>query len=121
MPTIKIEGLKELHQNLKKLSDKLPKELKTVSKDAAEIVATEARTLAPVLTGRLRGRVKAGATAKGGDVRIMGLVYAKPIVFGWKRHNIAPNPFIYHALDNRRDEVIARFEKDVNALVEKSF
>lgn len=121
MPAIQIEGLKQLSKNLKQVSNKLPKELKAASKDAAEIVAAESRTLAPVLTGRLRGRVKAGATVKGADVRIMGLVYAPPIVFGWRKHNIAPNPFIYKALDRRRDEVIAKFEKDVNALIEKTF
>jgi hypothetical protein len=121
VPAIQIEGLKELSKNLKRVSDQLPKELKAVSKDAAEIVASESRTMAPVLTGRLRDRVKAGATAKGADVRIMGLVYAPPIVFGWRKHNIRPNPFIYRALDKRRDEVIERFEKGVNALIEKTF
>lgn len=121
MPSIKIEGLKELSGHLKKLSAELPKELKAVSKDAAEIVATEARGIVPVRTGRLRGQIKAGATAKGGDVRVSGLVYAKPIHFGWAKHNIRPNPFIYKARDKRHDEVIAKFEKGLNDLVERNF
>ncbi len=121
MPAVRIDGLRELSRDLKKLSAELPKELKAVSKDAAEIVADESRTLAPVRSGKLRGKVKAGATAKGGDVRIGGLPYAGPIVFGWRKHNIEPNPFIFTALDKRRDEVIEKFEKGIDALVERSF
>lgn len=118
MPSVKIEGLKELSAHFKKLSAELPKELKAVSKDAAEIVATEARGIVPVLSGKLRGKIKAGATAKGGDVRVNGLVYAKPIHFGWKRHNIKPNPFLYKARDKRVDEVIAKFQKGLHDLIE---
>lgn len=121
MPSIKIEGLSKLSKNLKQLDAQLPKELKSVSKDAAELVAEEGRTLAPVRTGRLRGAIRAGATAKGGDVRITGLIYAKPIHFGWKRHHIQPNPFLYKALDKRRAEVIAKFEKGLHDLVEHTF
>ena len=121
MPSVKIEGLSKLSRELKKLSADLPKELKTVSKDAAEIVASEARTIVPIRTGRLRSRIKAGATAKGGDVRVSGLIYAKPIHFGWARHHIRPNPFVYHALDSRRAEVIEKFRDGVHDFVERTF
>jgi hypothetical protein len=45
--------------------------------------------------------------------------YAGPIHFGWPRHNIAPNPFIYDALDDRKAEVIDKYEAHIEALVEK--
>lgn len=121
MPSIKIEGLSKLSKDLKQLSTTLPKELQAVSRDAAEIVAIEGRTLAPVRSGRLRGFIKAGATARGADVRISGLIYANPIHFGWKKHHIKPNPFLYRALDNRRDAVIQQFEKGLHDLVERTF
>jgi len=41
------------------------------------------------------------------------------IHFGWARHNISPNPFLYKARDSRYDEVIDKFEKEVAALVNK--
>lgn len=121
MPSIKIEGLRELSAHLKKVSADLPKELKKVSKDAAEIVAAEARTIVPVRSGRLRNKIQAGATLKGADVRAMGLPYAAVIHFGWKRHNIRPNPFLYKALDSRREEVIAKFEEGLHDLIEHNF
>lgn len=120
MPEIRITGLRKLSAELKKLSKDLPKELKSVSKDAAEIVAVEARTIVPVRTGALRGAIKSAAVVDGGRVRVGGLPYAKPIHFGWRAHNIVPNPFIYDALDNRRGEVIAKFEKDTAALIERT-
>lgn len=121
MPAIKIEGLAALSRDLKKVSADLPKKLQAVSKDAAEIVATEGRILAPKRSGRLAGMIKAGATAKGADVRINGLVYAGPVHFGWRKHNIEPNPFLYDALDKRRDEVFDKFEDGLSAFIDRSF
>jgi hypothetical protein len=119
--TIKVEGLTKLNRELRAISTKLPRELTKVSKDAAEVVADEARVIVPVLTGRLRNSIRPGATQRGALVRAgRGIVYGRVIHFGWPRHNIRPQPFLYDALDKRRDEVIARFEKGVTELVEKS-
>ena len=118
---IRIEGLVKLSRELKKLETQLPKELRKVSKAAAEIVAADSRTKVPVLTGRLQRQIKAAATQKGGQVRVTGVPYAAPIHFGWRKHHIRPNPFIYHALDARRGEVIATFEKGLHDLMEQTF
>lgn len=121
MVDVKIQGIKSLSRELKKLSDELPKELKKIGKDAAEIVAVEARGIVPVLSGRLRNKIKAGATTKGGDVRVSGLPYANPIHFGWRKHNIRPNPFLYNALDSRTAEVIEAYSRGIGDLLEKTF
>lgn len=121
MPEIQIEGLKKLRKELKELDVKLPKEMTKLGKEGAEIVATEMRGRTPVRTGRLRNAEKASGLATGGQVTIKGLPYIKPIVFGWVKHNIRPNPFPYEALDARRAEVIEKFEKGLKALVDKSF
>ncbi len=117
---VRIEGLDKLHREFKAISKELPKELKAVSKAGAEIVADEGRVRVPVLTGKLRAAIKAGATAKGGIVRVK-LDYAPPIHFGWTAHNIDPDPFLYDALDDRREEVTQIVNDGVRDLVEKTF
>ena len=120
---IEVEGLKELSRDLKKLDKELLKELKAVNKDAAEVVATEARVLVPVRSGRLKSSIKASGTQAAGLVRAgkAGVPYTKVIHFGWARHNIKPQPFLYEALDKRKSEVYERYEKQVNELVERTF
>jgi hypothetical protein len=38
-----------------------------------------------------------------------GVEYAGPIHFGWPKKRIRPNPFIYDAIDGRRQEVAQRY------------
>lgn len=115
---VKIEGLRELNASLKAISKELPRELTKLSKEAAGIVAPEAQSLAPVRTGRLRGSVTAGATQAGGFVKVSG-PYAGPIVGGWPKHNIRRNPFIFHALDNKTDEVIDKYQDGIADLIDR--
>jgi HK97 gp10 family phage protein len=119
MAEIKVEGLAELRKGLKDLDAKFPKELNKVAKASAEVVATEARQIVPRRSGALQSSIKASGLAKGGVVKSGGLAYHRVIHFGWPRHNIKPNPFLYHALDNRHDEVVEKFEREVQALVNK--
>jgi hypothetical protein len=118
--TIHVEGLTKLRRELKKVDAGLAKELNKVGKDVAEIVAATARVDAPRLTGRLAGTIKAGSTAGGAYVKAGGVPYAAPIHWGWRKHNIAPQPFLYEALDARRDEVIEKYVAGLNALIDGS-
>lgn len=116
MTTVRITGLKELNAALKAIGRELPKEMTKLSKESAEIVAPEAQSLAPVLTGRLRGAVQAGATQKGGYVKV-STPYVGPIVGGWPKHHIKPNPFLWHALDNKTDDVIDHCQDGIADLI----
>ncbi len=98
------------------------KDFTKVGQDAADLVAQEGRALAPRgETLRLRRSVKAKATKTRSSVRAGGgrIVYAGVIHFGWPRHNIEPQPFLYDALDKRLDDVVRLYEKRVEALVVK--
>lgn len=119
---VRIMGLRKLDRELRRLGAEIPKQLREVSKDAAELVASEARSVAPQRSGRLAASVRASGTARGGVVRagLARVPYAGVIHFGWPRHHIAPQPFLYEALDRRREEVIRRFEQDVAALIERT-
>ena len=118
---IEIEGIKKLSRQLKQLDGDLLKELKSINKEAAEKVADEARSLVPVRSGTLKSSIRASGLQSTGVVRSgnKSVPYANVIHFGWRRHNIEPNPFLYDALDERRQEVLATYEKQLNQLIDK--
>lgn len=97
------------------------KDLSAVNKSAAEVVADSARGKVPVLSGQLRGSIRARGTQRFGSVAAgrRSIPYAGPIHFGWPRHNIEPQPFIYDALEERSDAVIEKYDQFIEALVIK--
>ena len=117
---VKIEGLREVNKALKDLSDDLKNAMKETHLEAAKTVLPEAIRLAPVRTGALANSLRATATRTGGRIRAgAGAVpYAGPIHFGWPARRIKPQPFVYEALDPRRDEVIDVYVKRLNHLIE---
>lgn len=118
---VTVTGLKELSKSCKAIDKGMNKDLLSIGKTAAEEVATTGRDLAPKLTGRLAASVRPGSTSTGAYVAARGLIYGPPIHFGWKRHNIRPNPFLYHALDARKDDVIERYEQQVTEFIDRNF
>lgn len=117
-PAIKVEGAKELRKALGRMGADL-KDLTKINREAADTVAGDARGRAPRLTGRLAGSVKSRATKTRASVQAGGRLvpYAGPIHFGWSARNIEAQPFLYTALDRRRDEVVRRYQRRVDELV----
>jgi len=98
------------------------KDLREIHLAAARIVEEVARENAPVRSGRLRRTIKAGATRTRGTVsagRNGSVPYAGPIHFGWPARNIESQPFIFDALDARKDQVVRQYEERVGQLVER--
>lgn len=117
---IQVEGARELRRALKKAGDEA-EDLKDAHQAAGEVVVTEAQSIVPTLSGRLgasirASRAKAGATVKAGGA---GVVYAGVQHFGWPGHNISPNPFLYTAIDNRRNEVIEAYETAIDKITDR--
>lgn len=111
---IQVEGASELRKALRQAGDDAS-DLKQVHADVGEVVVREAQAIGPRRTGTLLGsgratRNKTSAVVKFGRASVP---YAGVIHFGWPAHNIAPNPFVYDALDHRRQEVIDIYEKRV--------
>jgi HK97 gp10 family phage protein len=127
--TIEVQGIKKLRKELKALDTELGNKaqtgaLKRVMLETAEIVAAESRSLAPKLTGALADSVRAQGRATTGVVKAgrgARLPYAAAIHFGWAKHGIRANPFVYEAIDHRRDEVINRVDRAISNLVEQTF
>jgi HK97 gp10 family phage protein len=119
---LEIEGLKEVQRDLRALSKDSRDDMKDTHRKAGEIIAVAAKPLAPNLTGRLSSTIVSAPTQRQGRVRIgrgQSVPYAGPIHFGWPARRIKPQPFIYEALDGRRDEVLKVYEQRMDQLIRK--
>jgi hypothetical protein len=130
---VQITGLRDLAKALKAVEGGVA-DLKAVNLEAAELVAQRAEDFAPVRSGNLRDTVRAAGQQSFGVVRAGNrgdVPYAAPIHWGWgTRPNaakgwrggpIAPNPFLYDAADERRDEVIETYERALGRLITDNF
>lgn len=117
MVSVRLSGEKELSARFKAAAKA---DFRAANLEAAQTVAGDATSRVPVLTGRLQASIRASATPKAGVVRagFARLPYAGVIHFGWPRHNIAPNPFLYDALDARSAEVFEVFRKRLETIMD---
>ena len=119
-PTITVDGARDLRKALRSV-DGGTADLKEAHAAAAEIVERRAVDLVPRMSGLLSGSIRSSGQAAGGVVRSgrASVPYAGPIHFGWASRNIEPNPFLYDALDDRRDEVLDTYGSQVTGLIER--
>ena len=115
---IQIDNLNQVRRNFNQYGAEFKTELKQTHLKAAKIVEKAARPLVPVRTGKLLASVRASGTQRFAAVRAgkKSVPYAPPIHWGWAKRGIKPNPFLYEALDKRRDEVIKAYEKQIAEL-----
>lgn len=121
---VKIEGLAKTRTALRKLSDDIDYraiEFLPTNKAIAAEVAKDARGYVPFDSGNLSASIRDAATKTSAKVRAgyKSVPYAGPIHFGWPLRRIKPQPFIYDAIDKRRDEIKDRYEKLIKNLIEK--
>lgn len=117
---LEIEGLREVVRDLRGLAEDSREDMKETHRLAGEIVAAAAKPLAPVRTGALSNTIASSPTKYQGRVRLgrgASVPYAGPIHFGWPARRIAPQPFVYDALDGRREEVKQAYERRMNELI----
>jgi hypothetical protein len=121
---LKVKNLKEVNRALKAIGVPAT-EVKKAGKESGELVANEARSLVPVRSGKLRGSIRVGATARSkitisaGNNRNSksGVPYANPIHWGWFKRNIMPQPFFVKALGLTREEVYENYFKALDKLI----
>ena len=109
------------------------KELKDAHKQAAAVVVRDAVLLVPKRSGALAKTIRAAGLQSSAEVRAgrASVPYAGPIHFGWpNRPNkakkwrggpIRPNPFLYKAVDRRRNDVLKVYERRVNEAIARNF
>lgn len=114
-PTYEIEGLNKLLRALEKLDDAAKESFKEAGHRVGKFVVEKARDEAPVLSGALRGTLRPVNTARGAKIRAGSarVPYAGPIHFGWYRHNIKPNPFMYRAVDKSVDQAVDLYLSEI--------
>jgi len=115
---IEVEGGPQLRRALKKV-DARADDLKAVHADIGELVADRAEDLVPRASGDLHDSIRSSRTARSATVSAGARLepYAGPIHFGWRARNIEPQPFLYDALDDRRDEILQRYGEGVDDIV----
>jgi HK97 gp10 family phage protein len=117
---IKVQGLRSSIKALQAIGVDA-KDIKSAGNDAGEIVAREARNLAPVKTGSLRSTIRTSkalnkvTVSAGNNGRVP---YANPIHWGWFKRNIKPQPFFIKALGITRNEVYQNYYRSINKLIE---
>ena len=118
---VEVEGARELRKAFTAMGDEAVSDLKAVNLEAAEIVAAAARPLVPKQTGKLESTVRAAAAKTRGSVKagFKKVPYAGAVHFGWPARNISPQPFLYDAIDRRRDEVVQGYVDNVTNLRKK--
>lgn len=130
---IEVQGVKVITRRLKQMDDGTRKELKSIYIQSANVVFRNAMPRVPVRSGRLKSTMRVSSTVRSGSVRAGGkrsAPYAGPIHFGWAtRPNlgrswyggpIRPNPFLYSALDDRREQVEEMFARGVHKAAKKA-
>ena len=117
-PSITVEGAGDLRKALRKIEGGIA-DLKAAHAESAVVVEKRAEQLVPYRTGTLAASIRSSGQAAGGVVRAgkASVPYAGVIHFGWKAHNIKPRPFLYDALDQRRNEVLDVYESRVGSLI----
>jgi hypothetical protein len=148
-PGVRVVGLKQFQKELRALGDDAQDDLKRAHAAAAKIVEDTARPNVPVSgarsvisgrpywppgpsnSGAFRGSLRSSGTRRGGYVRAgKKLVpYAGPVHFGWPNRPdagkgwrggpIRPNPFLYDALDKRREQVAEAFARYIDDIRRK--
>lgn len=118
---IEVEGGQELRRAFRKMGTRAG-DLRDAHREAAELVEQRAESIVPRRTGALAGSIKSSVRRSGSSVVAGGTAlvpYAGPIHFGWRARNIEPQPFLYDALDDRRDEIAARYAAQVATMVRR--
>lgn len=126
-PDIQVNGIADVQKALRSVSADLPRDLRRINKEAADLVREGARSRAPRRTGKLRDSIASraeqrGASLKGGGARVP---YFGFIDFGGSvgRNNSVKRPFIrrgriiYPAVNDKRDQIIDTYGRNLNQLL----
>jgi HK97 gp10 family phage protein len=117
---IKVKGLRSSIKALQAIGVDAA-DIKAAGNEAGEIVAREARNLAPVRTGNLRNTIRTSkalnkvSVSAGNNGRVQ---YANPIHWGWFKRNIKPQPFFIKALGITRNEVYQNYYRSIDRLIQ---
>lgn len=116
---VRVKGLREFTRYLEKVGV-AASDLSAVMQDVGDDIAAAARPLTRPKSGTLAGSIRPAKTKTQAKVRAGSarVPWAGPQHFGWARRNIAPKLYLYRALDQRRTQVLARFDQGVQNIID---
>lgn len=119
-PGIEVEGGLQLRRAFKRLGDGADN-LKALHGDLGRMVEETAEGLVPRVSGVLGESIRSSSRRTGATVLAgrRAVPYAGPIHFGWRARNIEPQPFLYDALDERRNDIARKYADGIGDLVER--
>lgn len=117
-----IVGLDEKQQQLKAARAELREEKKRLNREAAELIAGQARRDVPTRSGRLGRSIKTAGQVNAGVVKAGArIAYARAIHFGYAKRPdkakgirggpIRATPFLYGAADIRGEEIFLKWDR----------
>lgn len=114
---IQVKGLRETVRTLEKFGAAAA-DLKAAFTRIGNLVANEAKVLAPRKSGKLAGTIKASNTKNKSIVRAgSGIAYAGVQNYGWPRHNIEGKHFMETALQTKQDEAFTALNDELHGLI----
>jgi hypothetical protein len=116
---IKVAGLKQAIKALQAIGVPAA-EIKAAGSEAGELVAGQARALAPVKSGALRNSIRVSKSLNRVSVSAgnnKSVPYANPIHWGWFKRNIRPQPFFVKSLGITRDQVYQNYYRSLDKLI----
>lgn len=115
---IQVEGARELRRTLNAAGHQLD-DLTEAHKKAGHVVADAGRPRAPRVTGARAGTIRSSGTKTGAVVRAgtAALPGVPPDHWGWEARNIAPNPWLAEALEDKTPQVIDLYEDAVERVL----
>jgi HK97 gp10 family phage protein len=116
---LKVKGYKQAIKALQAIGVPAA-EIKAAGSAAGELVANQARALAPVRSGALRNSIRVSKSLNRVSVSAgnnKSVPYANPIHWGWFKRNIRPQPFFVKALGITREEVYQNYYRSLDTLI----
>lgn len=116
---VKVDGLRDVARTLERLGVEAA-DLKNAFNKIGSIVSDEAKTLTPVLTGRLAASIRASKTKNKATVRAGGarIPYAGVIHYGGY-NNITGTYFLTKAASNKEQSVVDALETELNSIINR--
>lgn len=117
--SIRVTGLKETIRKFEKMGVEVS-DMKDSMRKLGDMVADDARSLAPKLSGALAGSIRPSNAKNKAMIRAGGakIPYAGVIHYGGY-HGIAPHPFLNQAIGQNQSRLVNTLEDELRGLIKK--
>jgi hypothetical protein len=110
---VKVTGVDEVIAGLEHLARETS-EMRGAFGEIAQVMQSEARSRVPISSGRLARTLRPSVTRKAARLSAgSGILYAGVQEYGWRRHNISPQPYIVPGADAAEDDAVRILDREI--------